>query len=660
MEGIDYSKQLGKKTEDFYNRLDKNREATKRDTDRLEKTHEINETKQKAAAEKQLRGVEKEFTDRIETITDKAKNRILEKQKISDERNKQTGENFVKEKEQNLAEFNREINNLRKSYENRDRDTNEHYDRHMKSAGELNKEKMAGLNARHEKEVVQVLDKTKVDSDKFRSYSNEKKNQMAKNFRDQNEVVAHKESLDRSRDQKEMQREIRSNREAAESTIAHTNKRSKENYDRIQNEKNATNAQMSENFLDQSRKQNMAHATDTNEILQSAKDHTLELEKRHNKEKTDATTEFRRQSGGDEYGKMHKDNEMLRNKEVVHHQRAEHSKNISEMNEQFNDQVDVLKEKNRVANRETAISNAKNIENRDKHASLMATEERKKTHKTKSDLIDAYSEREKINKESFIDTLEKEGGTAEKKYQNLKQNFYSTVNDITDKSRQAYDDIRNIESQRRKDIVEQNRTQTNQTVFLMKKGNDDKMNRLTTDYEKRLNDAYQKMNELKTMYEDKIGHIRQEAANTLDKQIYVASEQRKQDTHDLLSQMAVKQEESDNTINSWRERYNKDMSKLSQDYERKMKSMINDYEGSISRLHTDRDRDKNIMMTEFNQQMERMRLGGKNEKDRLISQYENTISKLHEAFENKSNQIEEYKRSMAKESLTQQEKNKKA
>lgn len=648
MDGVDYTKALSKQTQGYYDSLDKTREAAKKQVASVEElaANKLGKHKE-TAAEKQL-NQERVYQDRVQTITDDAKKLVQEKQQKYADKNKKEVEAFGRSKEESIADYQKRLDNLSESYRSRDKDSSEFHDRHLDNNKGRFKEKVTDLQRRHDKELDDVVDRTREGTAKLKLDVELAKQKNSKSTQDRVQGLEHKQALESARERNDMRRDIKQIAETSDDLVDHTEKRSKENFTRIESDKKMNDHELRELFHDQNDKQRNAHATEKQKIVQNQKDAVAKLQKDFNKEKVAYQTEQKRNSGEDTTGRYAKEQEMTRNKDMLSSKQKQYSELLTSSQKKFKDELEALKTRNDQTARDTAIINAKNIDDKEKFFGMQATENMGNHNREKEVLIGSYQDREKINIENSDRVLGNEKDLSKKRYDNLRSTFTETVNNLAEKNRQVFEEVRQTEGQRRTQLVEKNRADTNVAITDLKKVNADKLNTSSIEYEKRLADAAQKHRAMQQFYEDKLANSRQETINILDKQSYIFNEQRKEDTTSMKNQMAIREEELNGTIDSWRSRYNKDMTDMSQAYERKMKSMMVDYEGRISTMLTDRDKENNRLVSGFNQQIEKNKLTNKNEKDRLIGQYENQLGKLKEAFEAKSQQIDDYKAEVAK------------
>lgn len=648
MDGVDYTKALSKQTQGYYDSLDKTREAAKK---QVESAEELAATKlgrhKENAAEKQLKA-EKIYQDRIETITDDAKKLVQEKQQKYAEKNKKESDAFVKSKEESISDYQKRLDNLSEAYRHRDKETSEFHDSHLNNNKGRFKEKVADLQRKHEKELDGVIDRTREGTSRLKDDVTLEKQRIAKTGQEKIQNLEHKQSLESSREKNDMRRDIKQIHQTSDDLVTHNEKRANENFARIQSEKKINDHEMQQLFSEQSDKQHMAHANEKEKIVQNQKEYVGQLQKDFNKQRAAAMVESKRNAGEDTTGRYAKEQEMTRNKDMMTSKQKQYSDLLTNAQKKYKDEIDTLKSRNDLNARDTAIINAKNIDDKEKFNGMMSTEMTGNFNRQKEVIIGSYQDRENINNENSDRILSNEKDVSKKRYDNLRSTFTETVNNLAEKNRAVFEEVRQTEGQRRTKLVEKNRADTNLAITELKKVNADKINTSSIEYEKRLADAAQKTRAMQQFYEDKLAASRQELINTLDKQSYIFNEQRKEDTGAMKNQMAIREEELNGTIDSWRSRYNKDMTDMSQAYERKMKTMMLDYENRINTMLTDRDKENNRLVSGFNQQIEKNKLANKNEKDRLIGQYENQLAKLKEAFEAKSQSIDDYKAEVAR------------
>lgn len=648
MDGIDYTKQLGKQTQKYYDSLDKARDNAKKQVENAEELLTRKLDKHKQSSENKQVENERIYQDRVDTISEDAKKLVQQKQQKFAEKNKKDSEAFVKSKEESIADYQKRLENLSEAYRARDKGTSEFHDRHLSNNKERFKEKVSDLQRNHEQELDNVVDRTREGTAKLKLDVELAKQKNSKDTQDKVQSLEHRQALERAKERNDMRRDVKQITENSQDLIDHTEKRSQESAGRIELDRKIADQEMNSMFNEQRIKQNRAHAVEKDKIVQANKERIAKLQKDFNKEKAAYQTEQQRSGGDDTIGRYAKEQEMTRNKDLLSSKQKQYTDTLTTSQKKFKDELDSLKHKNDLASRETAIANAKNIDEKEKFNGMQQTEMISDNNRQKENLINSYADREKINNANADRLLGNEKETSRKKYDNLRMTFTDTVNNLAEKNRVAFEEIRQTEGQRRTKLVEKSRAETNQAITELKKVNADKLNSSSIEYEKRLADAAQKHVAMQQFYEDKLAASRQESINILDKQSYIFNEQRKEDTVAMKNQMAVREEELNGTIDAWRSRYNKDMMDMSQAYERKIKTMMTDYEGRISTMLTDRDKENNRLIGEFNQQIEKNKLANKNEKDRLVGQYENQISKLKEAFEAKSQSIEDYKAQVAR------------
>lgn len=647
MDGIDYTKQLSKQTQGYYDSLDKTRDAAKKQVEKIEELASTKLGKQKDLSAQKQENAERLYQDRVETITEDAKKLVKEKQQKFAEKNRKDSETFVKSKEESQADYQKRLDNLSEAYRNRDKDSSEFHDRHLSNNKGRFKEKVSDLQRKHEKELDDVIDRSREGTSKLREDTTLEKQSVGKSSRDKIQNLEHRQSLENAREKDNIRRDIKQIAQTSQDSIDHTEKRARENFNRIESEKKVNDHELHSLFSDQSQMQQRAHAAEKVKMVQSQKDNMNKLQKDFNKQQAANEVELKRGNGEDVTGRYAKEQEATRTKDLLASKQKQYSEALTAAQKKFNEETDKLKTNNDLTARETAIINAKNIDAKEKFNGQTTTELIGKNNRQRESMVTAFTDREKINRENSDRLLGNSEELNKKRYDNLRMTFTDTVNNLAEKNRAVFEEVRQTEGQRRTKLVEKNRADTNVAITELKKVNADKINSSSIEYEKRLADAAQKHRAMQQFYEDKLASSRQETINTLDKQSYIFNEQRKEDTQAMKSQMAIREEELNGTIDAWRSRYNKDMTDISQAYEKKMKTMMVDYEGRISTMLTDRDKENNRLVSSFNQQIEKNKLANKNEKDRIIGQYENQLGKLKEAYEQKSQSIEDYKAQVA-------------
>jgi hypothetical protein len=265
-------------------------------------------------------------------------------------------------------------------------------------------------------------------------------------------------------------------------------------------------------------------------------------------------------------------------------------------------------------------------------------------------MTDAYIEKDKIKQETFDRSMIAEKDTNKSKYNNLKETFAASIQNLSDKNLKESQNERLREGEERSKLIQQNRSETNKIVGSIRKENLDKVNKSTNDYERRLEDVQQKMVEMQRFYEDKIAKVRQDATDAIDRQTYIHQEQRKNDTDFLKSQMAIREDELNRAIDDNRARHARELNTVAFEYERKMKTLNAVNDNKTHQLITDQDKERARLQNDMTREVERMKVSFEADRSRIVQQYENTIAKLKEAYVQKEQSVEDYKKDLNKTS----------
>lgn len=648
MDGVDYSKALKNERSSFYDKLDKSRNAAKKDLEKVENQAAYRSDRQKDTHKKQLDSQEKVLQDRLVQTEDVARQKIQEK--TEDFKNKLLSEreDFSKQKSEELGKYNNRLNSLSDAYRRNADEREKQVARQRELDADNYSYKAQDLDKKHRDELSGYYDKQKLNAQLMSSNLERERSRISKETRDDKELQTYQYNTQRTRENNEMKRQIDQIRQNSEDIDTHSKKQVQHHIALNNDDKNDKLLRMEQNYDDSKVKGNMAHALEKEKIVKNNKKYIADQEKEFNKERIRRETEMKRQSGEDKMGEFAAKDKDLKHKEQLSTKQKQYRDSLDTVSKKFNSELAQNQEDAYIQRRSDAIEFAKKDENREKDNALYVMDKVGGMNKDKADMVQAYTDQAKINNENANRELANEKERGELRFNNIKRTFASTVNDLTDKTQRELNDIRQREAQERNALIKQNREFTHQTISETKKDNENKINKTTNDYEKRLSEMQMKMREVIRFYEDKVAAVRQEATSSMDKQQYLHSEQRKQDGEDMRNQMAIRENELNRTIDSWRDRYNKDLNTQAFEYERRMRIMSKDYEAKIDQLMTDQDRERARFLSEMSREMDRVKSGNEADKARIISQYENIVGKMKETIEAKDQAARIYQKQVDK------------
>lgn len=648
MDGVDYSKALKNERQAFYDKLDKSRESAKKDLGKVEDQAVYRSDRQKETHKKQLDAQEKNLKDRVESTTEVARQKIQEK--TDDFKNKllTEREDFSKQKSEELAKYNNRLNHLSDSYRKNASEREKTVARQRELDSENYSYKAQDLDKKHRDELNSYYDKQKLNAQLMSSELERERSRINKETRDDKDLQSYQYNTQRTRENNEMKRQIDQIRQNSEDIDTHAKKQVSHHIALNNNDKNDKLLRMEQNYDDSKVKGNMAHALEKEKIVKNNKKFIADQEREFNKERVRKDTEMKRASGEDKMGEFAAKDKDIKHKEQLNNKQKSYRESLDDVGKKFNKELSQVQEDSYIQRRSDAIEFAKKDENREKDNALYVMDKVGGMNKDKADMVQAYTDQAKINHENANRELSNEKERGELRFNNIKRTFASTVNDMSDKNRRELDDIRQREAQERNHLIKMNREFVHQTTSETKKDSETKLNKTTNDYERRLSEMQAKMGEVIRFYEDKVASTRQEATSSMDKQQYLHQEQRKQDSEDMKNQMALREGELNRTIDSWRDRYTKDLNTQAFDYERRMRIMSKDYEAKIDQLMTDQDRERARFLSEMSRELDRVKSGSDAEKARIITQYENQIGKMKETLEAKEQAARIYQKQVDK------------
>jgi hypothetical protein len=650
MDSVDYTKSLNREQRKFYDKLEQSKDASEKEKARLEKQSELTSEKQKEVHRNQLNENEKKFNDRVDTISKDAKRVIDNKAKEFHKTVQNDREAFSKEKEEQLGRFNGKIENLSQSYRKNAQEQDEMLSRTRENDRNHFSKKSHELARKHEKEMDEVYDKSNVEGAKLRDETKLKQAKVANDSKRELDGINHEHYSKRAREIKDLRRALDDINQNADELATNTQKHARYNASRLEADKNQAILDTRNSFENLYQKSKQAHATEKEDIVKGHKEENIQQLRKFHKEKTAYEQEVLRKSGDDYIGQFNKELAETRHQDLINQKRDVYQSNINQLQKKFNNEMDEVKDANFKGRRDDAISNAKNMEKKEIEFAINTAELMGEGNKQKSLMTDAYTEKDKIKQETFDRSMIAEKDTNKAKYNNLKETFAATIQNLSDKNLKESQTERQREGEERSKLIMQNRSETNKIIGSLRKDNLDKMNKSTNDYERRLEDVQQKMVEMQRFYEDKIAKVRQDATDAMDRQSYIHQEQRKNDNDFLKAQMAVREDELNRALDDNRARHARELNTVAFEYERKMKVLNAANDSKTHQLITDQDKERARLQNDMIREVERMKQNFDADKSRMIQQYENTIAKLKEAYVQKEQSVEDYKKDLNKSS----------
>jgi hypothetical protein len=646
MDSVDYTKSLNREQRKFHDQLEQSRDASSKEKARLENQAKVTSDKQKEVHRNQLNENEKNFNDRVETVSKDAKRIIEDKAKEFHKTVQDDRESFSKEKEEQVGRFNGKINNLADSYRKNADEQDKMLSQVRDNDRQLYSKKSHELARKHEKEMDEVYDKSNIEGTKLRDSLKVKQDKMSGEQKRQLDNINHEHYSKRAREIKDLRRSLNDINQNADELATNNQKHTRYNSNRLEGEKNQAIQETRNSFENAYQKSKQAHAKEKEDIVKEHKEEDIQQLRKFHKEKTAYEQEVLRKSGDDYIGQFNRELSESRHQDLINQKRDIYQSNLNQVQKQFNNEMDEVKDANAKGRRDDSISNAKTMEKKEIEFAINTAELMGSANKQKSLMTDAFIEKDKIKQETFDRSMIAEKDTSKSKYNNLKETFAASIQNLSDKNLKESQNERLRESEERSKLIQQNRSETNKIVGSIRKENLDKVNKSTNDYERRLEDVQQKMVEMQRFYEDKIAKVRQDATDAIDRQTYIHQEQRKNDSEFLKSQMAIREDELNRAIDDNRARHARELNTVAFEYERKMKTLNAVNDNKTHQLITDQDKERARLQNDMTREVERMKVSFEADRSRLVQQYENTIAKLKEAYVQKEQSVEEYKKDL--------------
>lgn len=638
--GVDYTKRLADKRQEFTDDLESNRAAYRNNLKKLQDTHKYVEEKAHNNYMADKDKLEKGYADKFDQVVDNSKDIIEKKQELYNKKlDHQRGE-FVERSEKQLGSFNNRLNDIKTSYadavDNEKKQNSEisktHLDRHKEQINSLqnnHKEQVGGLlenalgtnmNLREnmiEKEKIQEkLNARELDDVR-------KKNSIAKNKQD----YSQRKELDKLRDISAKM--IDSVEHDKKNSLTTMKKNQENNMNRLFEQYDEANRSAKE--VREREKINSGRKL-TEALAKQEKINNQERfkERVRSKEVSGAGNRVREKTVGNQVRDL-KDRMKFKTDKLLD--------KIQERELVYTGMANEAKQANDREIQKSKIENMDRMAEQDASQNIYMTDKLEASRRKQDTLVKNYNSRYNDLKEDSEKLFSNERSLSRSKIDLERKNNAKVMKFVSDKNAKALDDLQMNEKKLRTEYFSKLQ---NEKTDLYHRVRDDFGNKLASEQEVR----YKQVggltidNEgLREQLEDTKTIERERADSKMVEQKHMFSEQRKEDfralkelmrkrEHNLRKQLTDQRLLSDRKLYQIGQENHRDVKKLTDFYEGKMDQMIRDFNLKLKRTELKSSRD-----------LDKLRFDWQESQKRMVGQYEHQIDSIRANYEMKLEKV---------------------
>ncbi len=622
--GMDYSRMLADKKQQFRSDLEGTRESYKKGLKTLKDSHEMTEKKAKDNYDGAKVSMEKRFNDRQADVTGESREILLKSRDSHNASLKKRTEEFASKTEEQISNYNNRLNDIRGGY--KDRLTNEEkqnrtvqdnlQSRHTARTGEL--------QHIHERQIGDLLESSiganldlrekMVGKQKSqqRSHAKESDQMRKKHTISKNEQsYRNKQQLDKMRDvQRYEMGRIQADKKG---TIASMKKGQNDNLKSLHVQYDDANRRSQ----DIQGRENAKASRKLSELLSGQ-------EKRHAEERFKKRMRDRQTVGaGTRIGEMRKDSVLKEAQDRFDFKAKRMDKNLNETVMGFNDAGKKSKDIYDGDLVKTKIDNLDRLTEQEVEHNIYMTDKLAAERGEKNDAVNAYRNRYSELQKSSNEAMNREIEKGSTHLKNELENHNNLVQNLTKSNHRGFSEFRDSEKKLRTEYISDVQRQQNDNYHEMR---DDFREKITSSEELRTKsvDGLKMQNaDLKDSLAEAKFTERERADGRIKDQKQLFTEQRKEDYRALKELMKKREYSLRQQLHDQRLKSDAKQQVIVQDSQRKLKKVTSHYEQKL-----------NSMIREFNTKLRRKENSGSRELDRLKFDWQESQKRLVGQYEN--------------------------
>jgi hypothetical protein len=645
MKGVDYSKQMGRERANMQEAVVKNRQASDKRVDDLEKRNEFVQDKQAQNFVEDRADLEKTHQSSLENIKDKT-------QAALDAKN----EDYHKRMEKQRVDFSKDRETTRKDFDRRLTDIKTDYEKAHKSEAETNADVQATNKTRYSKNIN---DLKSANDQSIAKYQQKMQGSGAdvkeQNVRQREQLVRSHEDhvndvrrgeMEKQNDLKEkVGRDLKLTKDVSKAEKEQLKDYTDSKLKRLQEFHN----NRSENIArDYTTKNDMLAETQHKDAIRSNRenqDKVIDIKRGFDKKLRDIELDKRRKDNGSgEFADVNKKQMGLKDEDMLNNK-------IDSLKTTLKDKTKAYEVKTNSDNKafsetlKTEKSEATMRKDRavnDLNADKLVTVAKEREKSTKA--LDNREYVNRLDRKSFETQLMHQQKMTNERIGNLQENFHKAMTTMEERTKLSIDDVTVTSNKDKAGFVKDLNEKRSKELFELKRDFGQSMDKTIQNYEQRLATANRENDLLKMTMNQKVGNIIDQTEKQLEAERAINDGRRKSEQQD--SQIAIDQREHKlrTEMNTVIVNYQRKLDKMQVDNDTKMKLITNNYENRLKELNTLKSKELSQKDTTHQMEIQRTMGAAEDEKGRIISAYENKIAGIKAGHEERMLQLDEFKK----------------
>ena len=640
MSGVDYSQRLTEERDRFQRELRQSKKSYNETVDNIERAHKYQQDKAARIYSSELSRQEVDKQDALRDMREKTVDSIKRKTEDFERRLDEERQNFKVAREDQQGRFSKTLSDITTSYRDTIDSDKVLYGRMMDQkrrdyAGKVNRledfnedrfqgfVKDSNQKFRNQRETL-LEDKARLARKSQRQLENQ---QIANNVERGELRRQFGQTITRQQDAFENENVRRSNN--TKRRIDRIIKGSKDINERLESDLQSETSRVRQAMKDDRKKENLRFQKEITALeRQSAEDEFLmrQLSKRKTNGGTNAEKIQR--------GLMTSEKIESKNKKIDRLKEFN-----AELNEKFTDDLAQVKKgyDNDLLQQRVRVANA--VTEKERENSARTAEQIAMNRKRSTDVINAFKEKDVRNSKTNESIMIGERARAKEQYDQMVDRYSQITQDLTEGNQRQIEELRKVQNRQK---AEYSKRVEKQKQSYFKETRDDFRGQLQAERElHRKVEGQQKMEneKLKDDYESQLELERKRSDNRHMAQRALFEEQRKEDYKALKDLMRRRESELKIQMNDMKLKNDKDLLRMSQDNQKRVKDLTASYELKLQTMVQDFSRRLKLQESGNNRELDRLKHSWESEKKRLINQYEIQIDRTRQNYEAKIQQL---------------------
>ena len=640
MNGIDFSNKLNRQSEIYRRNLEDNRESHKAELESLKEAHQTREKNQTKAHKKQLRELENNYVDSLDRVKTSQKQALKDKSDLYEDTITNYKDEVSQQKRENLKNWNKKLSELKGTFS-----------KNLSETQDGNEKARQALKTDYDRTVRDIRDNANSDLKEYMANNSQDKKESDVQFRTEKNAIIENAQKEKNQIREEelakrnflkrnMLKDVRDSREIQDNRFIAGKNEQAEKFnkltnnlnERVDNEIIKRENKLIDAHQESNRKQNIAF-TERFEDAQAKFNKDL-----RNLEYKQRVKEI---SKGKQTQKIQQDyRDSL--KAQIDKQRETQMRERFEVEDTYSKRLDDTVSSYQNTLRENNIATGERITD-------MEAEFAEKNRKQR---VENKQERAKLSEDHQVamkyveDNNAKRAATAQRqaneRVQALKENFNISLERAQEQSDQNFQVTREAMLEDKRQLERRLHEQNSQQNAFIKDVYNEKIEKLTAGYEKRIHALNVQNKLLQQNSNDTVKDIIRKTNFEIERQRKAAQESAANQVRLERAASKEKQNALQDKIRNLEANFTEKMNEQTLANRKKVKdiqfTMEQKLKSEADRYQDIIDQNNKFMAREF----QRLKMASELEKQRLVTQYEEQIKQLKDVYKERTNEIKQY------------------